>query len=142
MVDGRWIVRLGSVFAFAFVGVHGVGAGSGDRIPPTFAGLKSATTCIPGPIGDDRTGSYHLVWAAAKDNVTPSGRIVYNIFRASVSGRENFSAPTYRTRRGATTFATPPLPSSETYYFVVRARDAAGNVDRNRRERLGVNVCV
>lgn len=142
MVGGQWIVRLGSVAAFAFFGVHAVGAVSGDRIPPAFAGLKSATTCIPGPVGGERTASYHLTWAAAKDKVTPSGRIVYDIFRATAPGRENFSAATYRTRRGATTFATPPLDSTETYYFVVRARDAAGNVDRNRRERLGVNLCV
>lgn len=40
-----------------------------------------------------------------------------------------------------TTFVTPLLPDDETYYFVVRARDEAGNRDANDVERLGVNLC-
>jgi hypothetical protein len=35
-------------------------------------------------------------------------------------------------------FRTPPLPSTQTYYFVVRA----GSGDHNRRERRGVNLCL
>jgi len=115
---------------------------SRDRVPPTFTGLKSAVTCIPGPVGGDRTSSFHLTWAAAKDNVTPSSRIVYDIYQARAHGTESFLHPTYTTRRGATTFTTPPLHSTESYYFVVRARDAAGNRDRNRHERPGRNLCV
>ena len=107
-----------------------------------FAGLESAVTCIPGPVGGDRTSSFQLTWAAAKDNVTLSSRIVYDIYEARAPGTESFSHPTYTTRRGATKFTTPPLHSTETYYFVVRARDAAGNRDRNRRERPGRNLCV
>jgi hypothetical protein len=42
-----------------------------DNIPPTFAGLKSAITCIPGPIGGGRTASYILTWDPASDNITP-----------------------------------------------------------------------
>ena len=121
--------------------MHGAGAGLSDRTPPTFGGLRSATTCIPGPVGGDRRSSFRLVWVAAKDSVTRSSRMVYDVYSATSPGGENFSAPTYTTRRGAVTFATPPLSSVETYYFVVRARDAAGNRDRNRRERLGVNLC-
>ena len=115
---------------------------SRDRVPPTFAGLRSAVTCIPGPVGGGRTSSFQLTWAAAKDNVTPSNRIVYDIYEARAAGTESFSRPTYTTRRGATKFTTPPLSSTETYYFVVRARDAAGNRDHNRRERPGRNLCV
>ncbi len=69
-------------------------------------------------------------------------RIVYDVYRARSPGGESFARPTYVTKPGATTFVTPPLPSSTTYYFVVRARDAAGNRDRNRRERQGVNLCL
>jgi hypothetical protein len=113
-----------------------------DQIPPTFAGLKSATTCIPGPIGEGRTGSYHLSWEAATDNVTPSNKIVYNIFQATTAGGEDFSQPTYTTTPGATSFDTPQLSSVKTFYFVVRARDQAGNEDSNKVEREGQNLCL
>src|SRR6266487_5630044 len=113
-----------------------------DNIPPTFAGLKSATTCIPGPIAGGRTTSYNLSWDPATDNVTPPQRIVYDVYQAETSGGEDFSTPTYTTPAGATSFATPPLPADKYFYFVVRARDQAGNRDSNTVERRGVNLCV
>ena len=116
-------------------------AASLNRIPPKFAGLKSATTCVPGPI-DGQSTSYHLGWDAATDNVTPSTKIVYDIYQATSRGGEDFSSATYTTRRGATSFATPPLPADKLFYFVVRARDRAGNRDSNQVERQGVNLCV
>jgi len=112
-----------------------------DRIPPTFAGLRSATACIPGPV-DGQTASYRLDWDAAIDNVTPSTQLAYEIYQATKPRGEDFSSPTYSVRRGATTFTTPPLPADETFYFVVRARDRAGNRDSNPVERQGVNMCV
>jgi hypothetical protein len=112
-----------------------------DRTPPTFAGLESATTCIAGPI-DGRSASYQLSWDAATDNVTPSTKIVYDVYQATKPGGEDFSSATYTARRGATTFTTPPLPAETSFYFVVRARDRAGNRDPNLVERQGVNVCV
>jgi hypothetical protein len=113
-----------------------------DQTSPTFAGLQSATTCIPGPIGAGTTASYHLSWAPATDDITPSGRIVYEVYRASKSGGEDFSTPTYTTDPGVTSFTTPPLPAAELFYFVVRARDRAGNLDSNTIEREGQNLCV
>jgi hypothetical protein len=112
-----------------------------DRTPPKFDGLESATTCVPGPIGG-QSASYQLRWDPATDNVTPSGKIVYDVYQATTRGGEDFSSPTYTTRRDATTFATPALPGDETFYFVVRARDRAGNRDSNQVERQGVNLCV
>ena len=117
-------------------------AGRRDHRPPVFAGLKSATTCIPGPIGAGSTSSYHLAWDAAKDNVTPSAKIVYEIYQATKPGGENFSTPTYTTAPGTTSFDTPQLPTENTFYFVVRARDRAGNEDSNTVEREGQNLCV
>jgi hypothetical protein len=116
-------------------------AGGHDRTPPVFGGLDRATTCIPGPIGGDRLSRYHLTWHAARDNLTPRARIAYDIFMAVAPGGESFAHATYTTAPGATSFATPPLSSIQ-HYFVVRARDAAGNRDRNRREQLGANLCV
>lgn len=97
-----------------------------------FAGLTSATTCVPGPISGDRMTSYHLRWKAA----TGATGVVYRIYQASAAGRESFAKPTYVTR--AVGFTTPPLPSSRAVFFVVRA----GAADRNRVERQGVNLCV
>lgn len=113
-----------------------------DHTPPVFAGLKSATTCIPGPIGPGTTSSYRLGWEPASDNVTPAKKIVYEIYQATVAAGENFSMPTYTTKHGATSFDTPQLPSVETFYFVVRARDRAGNEDANTVEQEGRNLCL
>jgi hypothetical protein len=113
-----------------------------DTTPPTFAGLASATTCIPGPIGGGTTTSYRLSWEPATDNRTPVSRIVYDVYQATAAGGEDFSVPTYTTRPGASSFDTPQLPTEQTFYFVVRARDKAGNSDSNKVERQGVNLCV
>jgi hypothetical protein len=112
-----------------------------DDSPPVFAGLQSATTCIPGPIGSGTTSSYHLAWEAAADDFTPSSEIVYEIYQANKAGGEDFMSPTYATAPGATSFDTPKLPSGDAFYFVVRARDQAGNEDSNTREREGQNLC-
>jgi len=113
-----------------------------DQVPLTFAGLRSVTTCIPGPIGEGRTSSYHLTWEPATDNLTPSKKIIYNIYQATAAGGENFAQPTYSTAAGVTSFDTPQLPTGKTFYFVVRARDQAGNEDSNTVERDGQNLCV
>lgn len=107
----------------------------------TFAGLKSATTCIAGPIGGGRTSSYHLSWESASDKNRHSP-IVYEIYQATSRGGENFLRPTYTTALGVTSFDTPQLPTENTFYFVVRARDRAGNEDSNTVEREGQNLCV
>jgi hypothetical protein len=96
---------------------------------------------VPGPVGG-QTASYHLSWDPATDNVTPQAQIVYDIYQATKSGGEDFSSPTYTARHGATTFTTPPLPADQSIYFVVRARDRAGNRDSNTVERSGANICV
>lgn len=114
-----------------------------DRTAPTFAGLAAATTCIPGPATiPPRSASYHLVWRPAADNATPADKLVYDVYQATTAGGENFSSPTYTTPAGATSFSTPALPGDKTYYFVVRARDPAGNRDANTVERQGQNLCV
>ena len=111
-----------------------------DASPPVFEGLQSAWTCIPGPSGAGQKTHYHLTWNAAKDDVTPSSEIVYKIYRATTPGGENFSRRTYRTV-GTTSFETPLLPTGKTFYFVVRARDRAGNEDSNTIEKEGQNLC-
>jgi len=113
-----------------------------DHTPPLFAALKSATSCVPGPIGQGRTSSYRLTWDPATDNVTSPSKILYEVYQSNTAGGEDFSTPTYTTAPGATSFDTPQLPSDRSFYFVVRARDRAGNEDSNTIEREGQNLCV
>ena len=129
------------VVAVVLVASPTAGAKRKDHTPPMYAGLKSATTCVPGPAGGGTT-SYTLRWDAATDNVSPSSRIVYLVYQANAPGSEDFSTPTYTTAAGVTSFATPPLPADKPVYFVVRARDQAGNIDRNTVEQEGQNLCV
>ena len=116
--------------------------GSGDTTPPVFAGLQAATTCTPGPSRPGQRTPYHLTWKAARDNVTPRSRIVYDVFESGTSGGEDFAKPSWTSPPGATTFTTPDLPANGTVYFVVRARDRAGNEDHNHVQRAGVNPCL
>jgi hypothetical protein len=92
--------------------------------------------------GGRRESRYTLQWNAATDDTTNASQLVYDVYQASVSGGESFSEPTYVSTPGATSFTTPLLPDDTPYYFVVRARDAAGNRDANSVERLGMNLCV
>jgi len=115
---------------------------STDTTPPSFAGLQGAFACTPGPQRPGQTTPFTLSWQAATDDVTPSSQILYEVYLASKPGGEDFSAPTWTTASGATSFQTPGMPSHGTFYFVVRARDAAGNEDRNTVERLGSDPCL
>jgi hypothetical protein len=144
---GRRSTEVWSVLILLVVGVFLVAGPTADakrkdHTSPVFAGLQSATTCVPGPIGGERTTSYTLKWDAATDNVSPSSTIVYLVYRADAPGSEDFSTPTYTTAAGATSFATPPLPADKPVYFVVRAQDQAGNIDRNTVEQQGQNLCM
>jgi hypothetical protein len=64
------------------------------------------------------------------------------VYLADKPGGEDFSMPAWTTEPGATGFRTPGLPSHGTFYFVVRARDRAGNEDANTVEVLGIDPCV
>jgi hypothetical protein len=113
----------------------------GDNTPPTFAGLESAFACTPGPQRPGQTTPFTLTWKAATDDKTASSQIVYDIYESTTAGAEDFSRPTWTTPPGVTSFKTPGLPSHGTFYFVVRARDQAGNEDQNRVERPGIDPC-
>ncbi|MHB8468306.1 MAG: hypothetical protein ACYDCH_00915, partial [Gaiellaceae bacterium] len=79
---------------------------------------------------------------AVQTAVCRRGEPCPDIYVATTPGGENFSQPTWTTVPGATSFRTPGLPSHGDAYFVVRARDAAGNEDANTREQKGVDPCV
>ena len=137
------VLRLAGVTVAVLLGLCSAAPAHGrDHTPPVFGGVASATTCVPGPIGRNIQSRYQLAWETASDNKTPSRAIVYKIYQATSPGGENFSQPTYTTKRGRLSFDTPPLASTEAFYFVVRAIDTAGNEDTNTIEREGVNLCV
>jgi hypothetical protein len=114
-------------------------AGAGDIAPPTFAGLKSAVQCFPGPQTPGEERPVNLSWGAASDDQSPSAQIFYDVYMSATSGGVNFSQPSWTTQ-GTTSFSTPDLPPGR--FFVVRARDQAGNQDHNTAERQAKNPCL
>jgi parallel beta-helix repeat protein len=79
-----------------------------------------------------------LSWSTATDNVTPSTNIVYLVYQSTTPGGEVYAVPSYTTAPNAPSYQVDGLTPGSTYYFVVRARDAAGNIDGNTVELLKV----
>lgn len=103
-----------------------------DTTSPVFSGLTSATAST------SVSGQADLSWTAASDNKTSAGSIVYLVYFSTTAGGENYSSPAnFTTSAGATSFPVSGLIPG-TYYFVVRARDEAGNIDTNTVERAAV----
>ncbi len=134
-------VRVVGIVARFILVVHPTPAGS-DTTPPAFAGIERASACTPGPQRAGETTPYTLTWQAGTDDHTASTAIVYDVYFSDTAGGESFTKPTWTTAPGVTTFRTPGLPSHGTAYFVVRARDAAGNEDTNTREQRGLDPCL
>ncbi len=92
-----------------------------DTTAPTFVGLDSAA---PGG-----SGAVALTWPPATDVATPPEAMTYLVFMSSVAGGEDFSSPVAVSAPGATSITVRRLASGAGLrYFVVLARDAAGNV--------------
>lgn len=133
--EGSIVEEPAYAVSFSFMVFSGAQPPSGGGTPPSFEGLQSAVACSP-PVP---RSPFELTWKAATDMVTPSSQIVYDIYLSHTRGGEDFSHPTWTTAPGVTSFETPPL--SEPAYFVVRARDQAGNEDQNTVERVGEDPC-
>lgn len=101
-----------------------------DTTAPTFAGAKTATA--------KGGGSVELAWDPATDDLTPSGAMLYEAFVGFTSGAVSFVTPAAISKPGASSVIVTDLPNPETdYFFVVRARDASGNLDDNTVEVTG-----
>jgi chitodextrinase len=96
-----------------------------DGVPPTFGGVGAGS-------GMSRHTTA-LSWIAATDNATASSRIIYAIYESDVAGGEDFATPLLITDPGATSVTIEGLTYA-THYFVVRARDRAGNEEQNTSE--------
>lgn len=94
----------------------------GDETPPVFGGIVSA-------VASDADGSVALAWNEAVD---PSAPVFYRIYAAETSGGQTFGTPTVSISAATHTFTG--LIDAKTYYYVVRAVDAAGNEDANTVE--------
>ena len=82
-----------------------------DTTPPSTPGTPSVTTTC---------GSVTISWGAANDNVGVTG---YEVQRATSSG----GPYTTVTTTTGTTFTNTGLTPNTTYWYRIRARDAAGN---------------
>jgi len=107
-----------------------------DVTPPTFGGVVSANAVSSARI--------NLQWNPASDDRTLAANIVYLVYRATTSGGENLSVPNFTTLHGVTSFSVTGLSPSTRYYFIVRAKDAAGNIDSNTVEKSAMTyeACV
>jgi hypothetical protein len=93
-----------------------------DTMPPAFEGVTAVASAPE--------ASLTISWQAALDDLTPAQGIVYEVFLATTAGAENLNLPDAVSKPGATSLTVSGLSqASTTYYVVVRAVDAAGNVD-------------
>ncbi len=97
-----------------------------DTLAPVFGGLHFTSVFS--------ISSTTLSWTAATDNVSAPANITYLIYQSTTPGGENFASPTYTTTAGAASYTVAGLTPGTVYYFVVRARDEAGNIDSNTAE--------
>jgi hypothetical protein len=96
-----------------------------DGVAPQFGGVKTAE---PGG-----SGAVVLGWEAAVDELTPAGAMTYVVYGALAPALPDLGAtPILVTQPGAlSAIATGLSDPTASYTFLVRARDAAGNVDTN-----------
>ncbi len=93
-----------------------------EGTPPEFLGVRWASAS---------RDAVELSWTPASDETTASSAIVYAVYAARTSGGQNLLEPMVVTDAGVTRWKVTGLDSNETYYFIVRARDRAGNEDGN-----------
>lgn len=135
-----WMIRIalavliGAIFLHVLAGCGGGGGdgksqadiaatynvtAAGDKNPPAFGGTTSIAT--------SGSTSLTLTWTAANDDYTPQNLIAYEICQATSStGCDTFAA-TYTPPAGTTSMQIDNLSMGTTYYFSIRAKDAAGN---------------
>lgn len=98
----------------------------GDTQAPEFSGLESVSPAS--------STSLQLSWQAATDNVTADADIKYRICYSTAAGEcsASFESSAEATGTGHTVTG---LTAGNTYYFIVRAVDGAGNTDNNTVEK-------
>lgn len=97
-----------------------------DTTAPTFGGL----TGISADVGNNIT----LTWTQATDAVTAQGSITYDIYHSTTSGAYDYNTAEFTHPIGVGTVIINGYAPG-THYFVMRARDLAGNRDTNTVEQ-------
>lgn len=123
--DGLPAAERDLVARWIMAGAPGCPAPEQDVTPPVFAGVETAT-----PLAQ----AVRLQWEPATDDVTEAAGIVYLVYQALEAGAQDFRQPVLETAAGAAQATVTGLGVDTGYFFVVRARDAAGNVDANTAE--------
>jgi len=119
-------------------GSHSVPVTATDAASNTATSSISLTldnTAPPAPTSLSATaiagGSIKLTWTASSPETDVSQ---YNIYRATTSAGQDYSSTTYTVSAGITTYTDTSTTDGQTYYYVVRAQDAAGNIETNTNE--------
>jgi fibronectin type 3 domain-containing protein len=102
-----------------------------DRQPPQFDGLVLVSNAT--------VNSLTLYWGAANDNKSTPSEIKYLIYRATASRAYDWSKPIAAVT-GENSYTDTGLKDGTTYYYVVRASDAAGNIETNTKEKSGTTL--
>ncbi|MBV6492055.1 MAG: hypothetical protein LDLANPLL_00044 [Turneriella sp.] len=97
-----------------------------DTIPPSTPSAPSATT--------GGSTQINLTWTASTDNASMPSAILYEICQSTISGTCATFTVAFTTSAGATNFSATGLLSSTTYYYRIRAKDAAGNASMETTE--------
>ncbi|HEX4338164.1 MAG TPA: fibronectin type III domain-containing protein [Polyangiaceae bacterium] len=108
-----------------------------DGKPPTFAGVDTD----PASFTVDST-QVTITWPPATDDQSDTTKLTYFVYASTTPGDEDFTAPPIgKSEVGLLSTQVVGLLSNTQYYFVVRAVDEAGNVDKNTAE-LGLSTLV
>ncbi len=124
----------GVLFKIIPVGLAGAGASAVtdtftvDNKPPVFGGISAISA---------GANSLILSWRRGIDLSSP---LQYYVYASSLSKAENFSVPSRVVSDTSTVIGQ--LDNFRMYYFIVRARDALGNIDSNANELSGVPVAI
>ena len=110
--------------------VEVAGTTGGDATPPTFGGCTSVSNVT--------ASGATLTWSPAKDDVTASDLITYNVYAETgeIEVGDPLGAP-LGSFTGGTQGTIQGLLPGESYSFICRAADATGNEDNNYAIRLG-----
>ncbi len=123
--DGLPATERDLVARWIMAGAPGCAAPGQDVTPPIFAGVETAT-----PLAQ----AMRLQWTPATDDVSQAAELVYLVYQALEPGAQDFSQPVVVTPAGAAEATMTGLGVDTEYFFVVRARDTAGNADTNTAE--------
>jgi len=104
-----------------------------DETPPEFGGIVSAAALSETEIS--------LSWDPASDDRTSPADITYLIYMSTESQGQNLAIPSFMTT-GMTSHTVTGLAPGTTYYFIVRAKDEADNIDTNTIEKSATTLLL